>query len=58
MIEKYNTYEIYKCKDCGAYVKIPFHNRDILPDGHNWIRRISKEKEVGVVKDPLKEAII
>jgi len=57
-MEKYNTYEVYKCADCGITYRIPPHNRDILPEGHNWVRRISKERLEGIPKDPLKETIL
>jgi len=52
-MEKYNTYEVYKCEDCGAIYRLPPHNKNILPEGHNWVRRISKEKLEGIPKDPL-----
>lgn len=55
---KYNTYEIYKCEKCGATYRLPLHNRDILPEGHKWTRRISMEKEEGIVKDPLIEVVV
>ena len=55
---KFNTYEIYKCEDCEAIYRLPLHNRDILPDGHKWIRRISMEKEEGKIKDPLSTEVV
>lgn len=55
---KFNTYEIYKCEDCNATYRLPLGNKDILPEGHEWIRRISMEKEEGKIKDPLKEVVI
>jgi hypothetical protein len=55
---KYNTYEIYECDDCGASVKMPPHNKKILPEGHKWRRKLSMEREEGKVKDPLKEAVV
>jgi hypothetical protein len=58
MIEKYNTYEVYKCEDCGAYIKMAPHNEEVLPNGHRWKRWISKEKQEAIVTDPLKEAVV
>ncbi len=57
-MQKFNTYEIYKCENCKAIYRLPLHNKDILPEGHAWIRRISMEKEEGIVKDPLAEVIV
>lgn len=53
-MEKYNTFEIYECEDCGVSVKMAPHNEDILPEGHNWVRKLSKEKIEGIPIDPLK----
>jgi hypothetical protein len=57
-MQKFNTYEIYKCEDCGATYRLPLHNKDILPEGHEWKRRICMEKDEGIVVDPLKEVVV
>ncbi len=57
-MEKFNTYEIYRCEDCNATIRVPLHNKNILPEGHDWKRKICKEKEEGKIKDPLKEVVI
>jgi hypothetical protein len=56
-MQKFNTYEIYKCEDCGATYRLPLHNKDILPEGHEWKRRICMEKDEGKIKDPLLEVV-
>ena len=55
---KYNTYEIYKCEKCGIIYRLPLHNRNILPEGHVWTRKISMEREEGIVRDPLAEVVV
>ena len=53
-MDKYNTYKIYKCLDCKAIITLPKHlSKDILPEGHVWVRDIKREKAEGIVKDPL-----
>lgn len=55
-MNKYNTFEIYKCLDCKTTMALPKHlSKDILPEGHVWKRTIKKEKEEGKIKDPLED---
>ena len=57
-MNKYNTYEVYKCEECGAIIRIPPHNEKILSKDHVWKRFRSIEREEGKIKDPLKEAAV